>query len=154
MSPYTSLFSNPTDIIIVLVLVNVWLIFGVTTLRSRQVQRGCVTVGYCWACARALIWLCTAIAAIFIFGLIFLEWLHVKSGLWTFYELFWFFGVIAVFRLLPFYCVGILCWCLVLKARGITNRDTILSTIALLIALAIDALLYFAVEVISKSQIA
>jgi hypothetical protein len=148
MNPYSALFSNPFDIAVAWASASLWLIAGTLLLRSRNLARHDKTAGYCWSAARAYLYLCAVIAAVFAVGLIFLVWLQALTSFWLIWQLFWFMSVICVFRVLPYFAAVLVGWGLVERRQGRLNNRDILIVMACPLGLALNAAIYFAMELL------
>jgi hypothetical protein len=145
MNPYSPLFSHPTDVAIAWVSVIVWLSIGIALLRFRDGLLPGPMPSLCWAAARSFLYLCAMLAGVSIIGLLFLAWLRIESPFWLIWQLLWLVGVIAVFQVLPFVCVVLVCWALVQRRRGKMPARSIFISVACPTGVALDVALYFAV---------
>lgn len=143
MNPYAPLFSHPTDIAIAWVGVAAWLSIVTALLRRRFLASPIRSEQVCSAAASAFLALAGVIMAIFAVGLVFLAWLGITSVLWTFWQLFYLMSVVCVFRVLPLFALGLMCWALIGKWRASFSPRTLKLTSACMSAVVIDAALYF-----------
>jgi hypothetical protein len=143
MNPYAPLFSHPTDIAIAWVGVVAWLSILTALLRRRFVAFPIRSEQMCSAVALALLALAVTITAVFVIGLVFLAWLNVTSAFWFIWQLFYLMGVVCVFRVLPFFALGLMCCVFIGRRRANFSLRSLKLTSACLMALLIDAVLYF-----------
>jgi hypothetical protein len=83
------------------------------------------------------------IAAVFVVGLVFLAWLKITSALWFIWQFFFLMSVVCVFKVLPFFTLGLMCWALIGRRRASFSLRSLKLTSACLMAVLIDAALYF-----------
>jgi len=123
--------------------VGAWLAVGFS-FRRQPAKVPLASEEYCTGLAVPFVWLCAAIAVVFLTGMIFLDWLGIESGFWAIWQLLWILSVTAVFWVLPFLGVSIAFWGYAGRlTAGYTSR-TIRLCNACLLALLLDAGLYFA----------
>lgn len=143
MSPYAPLFSNPIDIAIAWFLVAAWLAIGAALFRVRSEITSMHPEDVCSAAAQAFLALVLTIMLIYIFGLVFLVYLKIQSFLWAFWELFFLMSVTCVFRVLPFFAIGLLCWAFFGKQKANYSPRNLHLALACLFMTLIDGALYF-----------
>jgi hypothetical protein len=146
MNPYSALYSNPVDILTVCVFVVAWLGIGTAVNRFRVYLRGAAPTDISWDSARSFVALCVLIGSADLFMLVFLVLLRFSSPFWTVFELFWMLGVIAVFYVLPIVCILLFGWAIADRRHDNSAKRAVLKVVACPIALALDAALYFALE--------
>jgi hypothetical protein len=143
MNPYAPLFSHPADIVIAWFGVVVWLIIVVALLHRRFAAIPIRSERMCSAVASAFLALAVTITAVFVVGLVFLAWLKITSAFWFIWQLFYLMSVVCVFRVLPFFALGLMCWAFIGRRRASFSLRSLKLTSACLIALLIDTALYF-----------
>jgi hypothetical protein len=143
VNPYAPLFSHPADIAIAWFSVAVWLIIVAALLRRRFATIPIRSEQTCSALASAFLALAVTITAVFVVGLVFLAWLKITSGFWFIWQLLYLMSVVCVFRVLPLFALGLMCWALIGRRRASFSLRSLKLTSACLMALLIDAALYF-----------
>jgi len=143
VNPYALLFSHPVDIAIAWAAVAAWLVVVATLLRGRFTDLPIRSDQVCSQAASAFLALAVLIMAVFTIGLVFLAWLKITSAFWFIWQLFYLMSVVCVFRVLPFFAVALLCWAVIGRWRAGFSLRTLRLTSAYLLAVLLDAALYF-----------
>jgi hypothetical protein len=143
VNPYAPLFSHPADVVIAWFSVAMWLIIVAALLHRRFAAIPIRAERMCSAVATAFLALTGTIAAVFVVGLVFLAWLKITSALWFIWQFFLLMSVVCVFKVLPFFTLGLMCWALIGRRRASFSLRSLKLTSACLMALLIDAALYF-----------
>jgi hypothetical protein len=143
MNPYAPLVSHPTDIGIAWLGVVVWLIIVAALLDRRFAAIPIRSERMCSAVASAFLALAATISAVFVVGRVLLVWLKITSAFWFIWQLFYLMSVICVFRVLPFFALGLLCWTLIGRWREGFSPRSLRLTLACLSAALVDAAVYF-----------
>jgi hypothetical protein len=145
MKSYMQLFSNPSDVICVWLLVVGWLVTVSALLRRRFSTVNIHSERNCSTTALAFLFLELIIMFTFLIGL-FMMWLKIESIFWLFWELAFLLSVICVFAVLPIITTCLLGWSLIGKWKANYSPLNLRLTLLCLLAMLIDGGLYFGLQ--------